>query len=84
MSLRLGGVGSQVNVFIVWHFTNLDLILSVVLIYFCGVYGEKLRAFKILLDLYKLKSNLNTDENKILLVKLVYSLTSAGKGRKLS
>jgi len=53
-------------------------------IYFSGVYGEKLRAFKLLQDLYKLKSNLDTDENKILLVKLVYSLTSAGKARKLS
>lgn len=76
--------GSQRNVFIVWHLTNWDLILSVVLKYFSGVYGEKLRAFKLLQDLYKLKSNLDTDENKILLVKLVYSLTSAGKARKLS
>ena len=52
--------------------------------YFSGVYGEKYRAFIILEYIYKLKFNLSNDENKILLVKLVYSLTSAGKSRKLS
>lgn len=59
---------------------NWDLILSVVLIYFSGVYGEKF----CLKYKYKLKSNLDTDENKILLVKLVYSLTSALPPDKLS
>ena len=77
-------ISSSGKVFIVWHLTNWDLILSVVLRYFSGVYGEKYRAFIILEYIYKLKFNLSNDENKILLVKLVYSLTSAGKSRKLS
>ena len=82
-------INSSGKVFIVWHLTNWDLILSVVLRYFSGVYGEKYRAFIILEYIYKLKFNLSNDENKILLVKLVYSLTSLsrrdkGRSRKLS
>ncbi len=81
LDVRINSLG---KVFIIWHLTNWDLILSVVLRYFSGVYGEKFRAFKRLEDIYKLKFNLSNDENKILLVKSVYSLTSAGKSRKLS
>lgn len=77
-------INSSGKVFIIWHLTNWDLILSVVLRYFSGVYGEKFRAFKKLEDIYKFKFNLSNDENKILLVKSVYSLTSGGKSRKLS
>ena len=72
------------KVFITWHLTNWDLILSIVSKYFSFVYGEKLRAFQKLEDICKLKSRRAKDDDKVLLVKLVYSLTSAGKPRKLS
>lgn len=72
------------KVFITWHLTNWNLILSIASKYFSGVYGEKLRAFKKLEEIYILKSNLASDNDKVLLVKLVYSLTTAGKSRKLS
>lgn len=85
---KIGKLDVKINVsgkvFITWHLTNWNLILSVVLRYFDGVYGEKLRAFNIIKVIYKLKSNFSNDEDKILLVKLVYSLTSSGKSRKLS
>lgn len=85
---KIGKLNVKLNnsqkVFIVWHLANWDLILSVVSKYFSSVYGEKLRGFQKLEDIYKLKANLTNDNDKVLLVKLVYSLTSSGKTRKLS
>ena len=85
---KIGKLDVKINtsqkVFITWHLTNWDLILSVVSKYFSLIYGEKIRGFQKLGEIYKFKSSLGNEDEKILLVKLVYSLTSAGKSRKLS
>lgn len=85
---KIGKLSVSLNVsnkvFIRWHLTNWNLILTIVSKYFSYVYGEKLRAFKKLEEIYILKSNLANDNDKVLLIKLVYSLTTSGKSRKLS
>lgn len=78
------GINPTGKLFITWQITNWSLILSSVSEYFSSVYGEKFMGFQKLNTIYKLKSNLTDDKDKVELVKLVYSLTSAGRKRKLS
>lgn len=59
-------------------------IISVLSEYFSFIYGEKFIALQKLSYIYKLKSNLIDDNNKILLLKLIYSLATSGTNRKLS
>lgn len=85
---KIGKVGVVIKptgkLYITWQITNWDLILSHVSEYFSYIYGEKFMALAKLNTIYELKSNLISDRNKIELIRLVYSLTLAGKNRKLS
>lgn len=85
---KIGKVGVVIKpsgkLYITWQITNWALILSHASKYFSYVYSEKFMSFNKLKTIYELKSNLITDSNKIELIALVYSLTSAGKNRKLS